>query len=129
MPLFYFALKTGRTTIPDPEGQELADEAAARLHARVVAQQLIRHREKDSRGWRIQICDDYLRPVSEVFFAEIDESFAAAPSQLQASIEDVTRMVAALDDSIVAMQATLTDARATLVKADLLLASMPRVRL
>ena len=74
MLLFYFVLKAGRQTIPDPEGQELIDEAAARLHALAVAQQLMRHRETDTRGWRIQVCDDYLVPLFEVFFAEVDQS-------------------------------------------------------
>jgi hypothetical protein len=129
MPLFYFTLKAGQKTIPDPEGQELADMSAARLHALVVARQLMRHREKESRSWRIQVCDDYLQPLFEVFFAEIDESFEGTPQHLQAAIEDVARMVAALDDCMVAMRVTLSDARAILVRADHILASMPRVRL
>jgi hypothetical protein len=64
--LFYFVLKTPRQTIPDTEGQELVDEGAARLHAVAVAQQLMRNREVDARAWRVQVCDDYLRPLFEV---------------------------------------------------------------
>jgi hypothetical protein len=129
MPLFYFVLKTGRESIPDPEGQELADETAARLHGVAIARQLMQHREADSRTWRIQVCDDYLHPLFEVFFAEVDETFDAVPLRLQASIEDVVRTATALDDSIIAMRATLKDTREILVKADRILASMPRVRL
>jgi hypothetical protein len=129
MPLFYFVLKTSRESIPDPEGQELADEAAARLHAVAVARQLMQHREAGSRTWRIQVCDDYLHPRFEVFFAEVDQTFEAAPLQLQASIEDVVRTAAALDDSIAIMRATLSETRETLVRADRILASMPRARL
>jgi len=85
VPLFYFALKAGLQTIPDAEGQELVDEAAAQLHAIAVAGELMRHRESVSHSWRIQVCDDYLEPLFEVFFGEIDEtssSRAVAPEGL-----------------------------------------------
>lgn len=74
MQLYYFVLKAGRQTIPDCEGQEFADDDAARLHAEAVAQQLMRNREVNTRGWRIQVCDDYLRPKFDVFFVEADET-------------------------------------------------------
>jgi hypothetical protein len=122
--LFYFALKTGKQIIPDPEGQELADEHAARLHAAAVAQQIMRHREHDTRGWRVQVCDDYLKPLFEVFFAEVDETIGSLPIDLQASIENVVRTAAALNDAVAAMQSTLSEVRQTLGRADQILATI-----
>lgn len=74
MPLFYLLLKVGYETFPDIEGQELADEVAAHDHAVAVAQELMRNRVNETRLWRIQACDDYLRPCFEVLFAEVDPS-------------------------------------------------------
>ena len=86
MQLFYFILKTGKQTIPDSDGQELLDEVAARRHAMAVARQLMQQRETATRGWRIEVCDDYLNPLFEVFFAEIDEALELFPPHVQVSI-------------------------------------------
>jgi len=118
-------LKTPRQTIPDPDGQELTDLQAARQHAIAVAQQLMRHREADTRGWRIEVCDDYLNPLFEVFFAEVDQTFQQCLPHLQASIENVLRTAAALNDAIVDMKTTLASVRLTLGQADRILASIP----
>lgn len=125
MQLFYFMLKTRSQIIPDAEGEELIDVAAARLHAVAVARQLMQHRESDTRGWRIQVCDDYLKLQFEVFFSEVDETFARLPSHVQASIENVVRTAAALNDAVISVQSTLNDVRVTLSRADLILSAMP----
>ena len=41
MALFYFILKVGRQTFPDPAGEEFDDVAGARLHAHAVARELM----------------------------------------------------------------------------------------
>jgi len=123
--LYYFILKTARQTIPDPEGQELPDETAARLHAVTVAQQLMRNRELNTRNWRIEVCDDYLQPVFELFFADVDATLDNLPPYLQARVGDVVRTSVALNEAIAKMQATLRDVRKTLGRADTLLAFVP----
>ena len=129
MQLFYFILKTGRQAIPDPEGQELANTAAARQHAIAVAQQLMRNREQDTRSWHIQVCDDYLRPLFNVYFVEVDESLDRSPPMVQASIEDVACTTGAFNDALTNIQATLADVRATLERANRVLGSIPGARL
>lgn len=74
MRLFYFILKRGGDSIADREGQEFPDEIAARRHAIAVARELMLHRETETRTWRIQVCDDYLLPLFEEPFAQIDET-------------------------------------------------------
>lgn len=125
MQLFYFVLNTPREIIPDPEGQELADTAAAWHHAVAVARQLMQNREADTRGWRIQVCDDYLTPLFDVFFAEVDVSLAHIPVHVQASIENVVRTTAALNDAITKMKNTMVIVRQTLGDADRILGSIP----
>jgi uncharacterized protein DUF6894 len=125
MQLFYFSLKADRQTVPDCEGVELADEAAARLHAAEVAQQLMRNREVSTRGWRIQVCNDYLQPVFELLFAEVDETLRRFPAHISANVEHVVRTVAAFNDAMVSMQDTIKDVRATLARADRILRQLP----
>lgn len=124
MQLYYFVLKTGRETIADHEGNELTDDDAARLHAATVAQQLMRHREARTRGWRIQVCDDYLQPKFEVFFAEVDATLKKFPPHLTAPLEQVIRTMAAFNDAILTMQDTLADVRKTLAFATRILTSI-----
>ncbi|AMN42289.1 DUF6894 family protein [Rhodoplanes sp. Z2-YC6860] len=128
MQLYYFILKTGKQTVPDSEGQELLDEPAARQHAVAVARQLMQNREAGTRNWRIQVCDDYLKPLFEVFFAEIDETLDRFPPHVSASVEYVARAAAKLNDAIGAMQATLRDVRQTLLQADQILSAIPGAR-
>ena len=71
MPLFYFILKAGTHTYPDSEGQEFSDVATARAHAHAVAQELMRNRENETGDWRIQVCDDDLKPCYECLFADV----------------------------------------------------------
>lgn len=93
MALYYFTLKTGRQLIPDCEGQEFENESHARLHAITVARELMRHRELDTHGWRIEVCDDYLLPLFDLLFAEADEPLARPPPALKASITQAARRI------------------------------------
>ena len=72
MALFYFILKVGQESFPDPIGEDFNDVVEARAHARAVAGELMRNQEGDIGHWRVQVCDDYLRPCYECLFAEVD---------------------------------------------------------
>jgi hypothetical protein len=125
MPLFYFVLKAGRKSVPDEDGQELADEAGARLHAEVVARQLMRNREAQTRMWRIQVCNDYLEPLCEVLFADVDETLAHLAPQFRLSIQKVASNAGALSDAVGEINRTLSDVRQTLSRADRILSFVP----
>ena len=118
MATFYFILKFGRQSVPDREGVELPDEAAARAHAVAVGRELMRNREVDTRLWRLQVCDDYLLPKFEVLFPEIDQAISRLPLDLRGSIEAVCRTAGALNDAIVNVHSTLVEVRSTLARAD-----------
>jgi hypothetical protein len=127
--LFYFVLKTGRLTTPDLEGQCLADVNAARQHATAVAHQLMRNHEDDTSRWRILVCDDYLCPLFEVFFADVDGTRENLSPRMRAAVENVARLTAALHDTAASMRNTLSDMRNTLIQVDRALATMPGPRL
>src|ERR1044071_9237822 len=129
MQLYYFVLKTGRQSIPDTEGQELLDEGGAPAHALAVAQQLMRNRALACVSWRIEVCDDYLRPLFDVYFADAVDSAESPPLQLQAFIQRVARSVATFNEALTDARATLADVRQTLARANAILDSVGGARL
>lgn len=124
MPLFYFILKDGCSTIPDRDGVELSDEHAARSEAICVARELMRNRQHQTRLWRLQVCDAYLRPCFELLFASIDDSRAHLPVESRAYFELVCHNTAALQDAILDLKGTLAQLRDTLTKADEVMANV-----
>jgi len=118
MPLYYFILKDGRQIIPDRDGEEFADRGAARDHAVAVARELMRNGSLHARSWRLQVCDEYLRPCCELLFASIDESLSHLPFEYRNSIEHACRNTALLHDSIADVQKSLLQVTETLIRAD-----------
>ena len=125
MRLFYFILKYGRESFADTEGEEFPDEVAARQHAVAIAHDLMQSREIKTLSWRIAVCDDYLHPLFDVLFADVDETIPEhLPHDLGASIKRSARMVAAFNDAFNATKATISEVQETLARADKILASL-----
>jgi len=118
MPLFYFILKNGQYTIPDSEGEELADLNAARAHAAGVARELMRNRDIKARAWRLEVCDEYLQPSFELLFASIDDTISHLPPEFRQSIEIACGNTASLKDTIFSIRNSLLEVRENLNRAD-----------
>jgi hypothetical protein len=114
MALFYFILRVGRKTFPDPNGEEFEDIANARAHAHTVACELMRNRESRTGHWRIQVCDDYLQPRYECLFAEVDQRLQAFGDIMRGSMIRVARTTAALNDAMQDIDETMSDLRQTM---------------
>ena len=125
MPLFYFILKAGRRSYPDSEGQEFADEAAARAHAHAVARDLMRNRETRTSHWRVQVCDDFLQPRYECLFADVDDTIDRLDSKLRDSVKAVARTTATMKDSLCQIDAAMDDLRQMLNRIDFIVSSRP----
>jgi hypothetical protein len=103
MPLYHFVLKTEDRLIPDRDGFEWPDEAAARAEAILVAKELMRNqREVKRRAWRIEIQDEDLRPCFEQLFAEVDETIEHFPPELRETLIITSRRMAACFDAVLA---------------------------
>lgn len=74
MPRYFFNIVVrGRKAIPDPEGDELADDKAARKHARMVAREMLMNRILYKRGlekWAFEITNESGRQVAIVPFSD-----------------------------------------------------------
>ena len=117
MPLYYFVLKTRRKVVPDRDGVELSDEAAAREHAIGIAREIMRNRELNTRSWRIEVRDEDLQLLSGVLFAEIDETIQYWPSEFRDSYVAGSRNMASRRVSFSDVRNTLEQERATLTHA------------
>jgi len=118
MATFYFNLKNGRTTIPDADGTELLDEAEARLHAVVVAREVMRNNEVRTRNWRIEVCGTDRGALFEILFASVDETMNHLPSDLRTSVENVSTKFASLSDSIHDVRMSMLELRTTLARSE-----------
>jgi hypothetical protein len=122
MQLYYFILKNGRHIIADRDGEEFADENAARAYAVSVARELMRNGSLRARSWRLEVCDEYLQPCFELLFASIDDSLSHLPLEYRNSIEHACRNTALLHDSIALVQKSLLEVSETLTAADQIMA-------
>ena len=114
MALFYFILKVGRKTFPDPVGDEFENVADARAHAHTVAHELMRNRESKTGHWRVQVCDDYLQPCYECLFADLDPRLQAYGDVVRGSMIRAARTTAALNDAMQNIDDTMSDLRQTM---------------
>ena len=129
MELYYFLLNTGSAVIPDQQGEELSDAWAARFHAEGVAQEMMRHCEHRTRNWRIQVCDDYLKPLFDISFDEFNPLMLTRPvARLRESIERTERTMVARQNAFIDVRRSLSDVWQTLAEAERVLASLSRQR-
>src|SRR5262249_19601636 len=97
-------------------------EAAARKEAILVAHDLMRNREIKTRAWRIEVCDENLRPCFELLFAEFDETASLLPPELRAFHIVTSQRMAALSDAVLTLSGTLAQVIETLSHADTVIA-------
>jgi t-SNARE complex subunit (syntaxin) len=118
MSIYFFNLKDCRTTIPDPDGTELADESAARAHAIVVAREAMRNNEARTRNWRIQVCRADRTPLFEVLFASVDETMDHLPNDMRQSVENISKKFASLADTIQDVRMSMLAIRTTIARSE-----------
>jgi hypothetical protein len=118
MPTYFFNLKNLDGTIYDPEGMDLPDESAVREHARVVACELMQHRQPKTRSWRLDVRDREGRPCFELLFAAVDESIGYLRPDLRSSLERLCADCASLSETIHTLKLTLLQIRGTIARSE-----------
>jgi hypothetical protein len=118
VPQYHFVLKTRDDLIPDRDGSEWPNDAAAQEEATLVAQDLMRNQEARRGSWRIEVRDQDLLPRSEILFAEIDQTTAHLPPEMREPHILASRRIAAFSDAMLAVRKTLAEVMETLSRAD-----------
>jgi hypothetical protein len=111
-----FHLATLDNRVLDLNGTELPDETSAREHARQVARELMRHRERQTRPWRVEVTDSARRPCFELLFASVDSTIDHLTPELRASVENLCTQSASLAETFRAVTNTLVALNATLAR-------------
>jgi hypothetical protein len=118
MPLYFFNVRNSDGLLRDPDGTHLPDERSAREHARVVAGELMRNREQETRSYRLEVSDSEGRGCFCLLFVEADPLLAQFPPDLQNSIIEGWSRSQSLRDAIEALQLTLLETKATLARSE-----------
>jgi hypothetical protein len=118
MPLYYFILKSKLDRVADEEGVELPDVEAARDHAIGVARELMRNADIVQRFARIEVCDDYLMPLFDFVFAEVDPRIDHLEPRYREVLERVSRGTASLHDAMMQARASLAQVRETFAQVE-----------
>jgi hypothetical protein len=118
MPLYFFNLKTGEGTIRDPDGTDLPNEQAAWEHARLVACELMQHRQPQTNSWRIDVRDSVGRQCVDLLFASVDDSINHLRPELRSSVENLCAKSAALNETIHAVRSTLSQVMGTIARSE-----------
>ena len=107
MPRYFFNLNDGRKVIPDLEGTELPDDDSARAHAVQVARELARNRERETRSWRLAVCDAEGTLCFELLFGSMDEVISRLPPVIRFMFEDADDSTASLNKAMEQVRTTL----------------------
>jgi hypothetical protein len=118
MPRFYFVLNTGARMVPDLEGSDLPDEAAAHAEAVVIVREVMRNNRNSTLSWRLRVLDNSHQLCFELLFASVDEELQRLPSPLRETITRSAHRVATLNDDIGAVRNSLRQLRATIARTE-----------
>jgi hypothetical protein len=107
MPRYFFNLNDGQKIIPDLEGTELPDDDSARAHAVQVARELARNRERETRSWRLAVCDAEGTLRFELLFGAMDEVISRLPPVIRFMFEDTDSSTTSLNKGMEQVRMTL----------------------
>jgi uncharacterized protein DUF6894 len=117
MPDFHFHLRADGTLFRDPDGTQLPDLAAARLHGARVAEELMLNSDAAKRHWSLCVEDDVGERQLDVFFVDVDPSLAEFPPPIKMLASQTCRRFGALIDTMCDIRATMIESRILLARA------------
>jgi hypothetical protein len=118
MATYHFHLVTLEGRVLDLKGTELRDDASAREHARQVACELMRHREPQTRAWRVEVAGPARRPCFELLFASVDSTIDHLTPELRATVEHACSRSASLFETIRTVKNNLIVTKAMLARIE-----------
>jgi hypothetical protein len=128
MPTYFYNLQTLEGTIADPEGMDFPSLHLAWEHGRLVARELMQHRESTTRSWRLDVYDGEGTLWFDVVFATVDESILCLPPELRRSVQDVHVKSASLFEAMHRTKSMVAELRTTMTQAECFPGAMKGVR-
>jgi hypothetical protein len=120
MSTYFYNLQTPEGIIRDPEGTDFPSQYLALEHGRLVARELMEHRESVTRSWRLDVYDGEGALCFNVLFATVDESILSLPPELRRSVQDMHAKSASLIEVMHSTKLIVSQLRATIAQAECL---------
>lgn len=118
MPTYFYNLQTIDGIIRDSEGTDFPSRYLAVEYGRIVARELMQHRESATRSWRLDVYDGEGTLCFDVLFATVDDSILHLPPELRRSVQDMHAKSASLIEMIHRTRLMMSQLRATIAQAE-----------
>jgi uncharacterized protein DUF6894 len=114
---YTFTLRSDGCDSADDMGIALTDNASAYRYARIVARELMRCREAQTRYWQIKVYRNGEGLVFAVLFATVDPTLDHLRREARALVEKASERKRALKDVAYACEASLRESRSLLARS------------
>src|SRR5215475_5883127 len=118
MPTYFYNLQTIDGIIRDSEGTDFPSRYLAWEYGRMVARELMQHREPATRSWRLDVYDCEGTLCFDVLFATVDDSILHLPPELRRSVQDMHAKSASLIEVMHRTKLTMSQLRATIAQSE-----------
>ena len=116
MPLYTFELHDGSCRITDDDGIHLTNREQALCYAYEVVREMMNHRERDARTWRLDVYED-CDQLFEIPFVRLDETLDHLDPRWRSIIEDHCARRLSLSETYSAARVTMREARALVARS------------
>jgi len=114
---YFFDLETGGRGYVDSLGVSLPDNDSAAAHARRVAAELVRNREKKTRFWQVEVRDESRELVAAIPLSTQDGTLQHLSPPLKKSVEEMSRRRHALQQALEAARITQRKSKALVARS------------
>jgi len=112
MDLYKFNLRCNGERIFDTDGTELPDDARAFAHGLRAMSEIMRHNERVTRHWLLEVCNKDGTVLFEFPFVEYDQTLNYLSPELRRKVERLSRLRRELAETIATARRTLLQSRA-----------------
>jgi hypothetical protein len=118
MPVYTFKLHDGCGGVDDEAGVSFADQGRAVRYARDVVHELMKGRELETRGWRLDVFEEGdAEPICAIPFASVDSSLDHLTPGCRALIEAMAERKRVAAEVIHTARATIRESRMLVARA------------
>src|SRR5262245_18326154 len=117
MARYFFNLRDGSRGYLDHTGVDLPSDDAAVDHARLVAAELVRNRERKTRHWRIDVQNEEGKRIFETALISQDRTLAHLRPPLRKLVEELGERCCALQETIAVARVTVRQSRALVARS------------
>jgi hypothetical protein len=117
MPRYTFKVRDDDTGIEDDFGVNLPNVAIAHNYACDVVRELMDHRERSTRHWRLDVYEDSGEKVFEIPFASLDPTLDHLTHEQRALVEHGARQIGAVKEAFYALSLTRQETHALITRS------------